>query len=190
MKIQRWAIIFLFFTGLCLSINGCKKPYQKSKNSICLPGHVFIIYLGEVNKPISPLLIHTEIEDSVKAKYYDKDRDRFIIYGYFMRKYDWDDYLKVEFFDSAQYFLIKEYILSHNTQRDVVKTSNENNSLKIYLLDQCDSISYIVDKENLDYFSHLIDILKNVNNNELLKQLSIYKFIQERDMNFVTCSKK
>jgi len=91
-------------------------------------------------------------------------------------------YLKFGLIDCAQYSFIKKYVLSHNTQRNNT-TTDAFNSVEIFLEDKCDTVSYIIEKTDIGYFSNLIDTLIKFENKDLLKRLGYYKAMQEKDPN-------
>ena len=167
--------IFIFTLLLLFSCNKYKKTdilIQKDliKIDTCLSGFIIIQYRGEVDHPVKSLLIRTDKKDTNYLKYIAR-KSSFI--DSFSRKFELNELISTK----NEFGLIKNYIITHNTQKVKIIKKNQNNSQEVIFLDKCDTLDYIVDREDTMYFKNLEDI---VNNNDILRKFFKYsREIQE-----------
>jgi len=165
-KITIISIIILLF-----SIS-CRKGLNNQEQS-CLPGFIWIKYVGITNHIKRFTLIRTLEQDSSFVSYYNnewgegfaKDSTFFNIYC--------NDYIA----NQNQFYKVKKYIISNNTykKRELINMGNYN-AVKIVIIDSCDSIEYIVNSDNKGYFSKMIDSL-NIKDQPLIEYLEYYERI-------------
>lgn len=169
-------------TGLTIAILlsaiflSCKiSPSMKEKE--CLPGHVFLWYTGVCNHPKSTTFFRTNEKDTSYMQYSINSK-----YDLRLSRWNLIDYCRYVNMDEDTYFIIKRFVILNDTHRLSYADSIESeiNSTKIFIQDKCDTVSYIVNKSDSNYFAKLIKDLKKCKNKELLFQLRYYKFIQER----------
>lgn len=167
---------FIFGIIWLLMLCSCS---NKKKLKECLPGHILIMYIGEVNKPPYSLLMRTNENDTTYFRYtkeeynlFSKDEFADPVKKYFFRN---------EIITNEIYSIMKQYILDHNTQKDFNINHSEYNAMKLFLSDKCDSTEYIVDETDIGYFSGLIDTLKSTKNETIFTYLNYYKNIQENN---------
>jgi hypothetical protein len=145
----------------------------------CLPGHVFLCYLGEANHPKGTHFLRTNDKDTSYMQYSDFQK-----YDLGLTRWLLLDYCRYVNIDEDAYFIIKKFVLSNDTHRlsiaDTVSYSTMINSTRIFIQDKCDTVSYIVNKSDSNYFGKLIKDLKKCKNKDLLSHLRYYKHIQER----------
>jgi len=147
---------------------------QKAEGWECLPASVLVVYLGEENKPVYPLLIRTDMKDSSYLKFVGGGKEKFDKYGFDVSR----NYLRMSAIDKQHYDLMKNYILSHNTGKDRNFHNSNQNTMKIILSDKCDFLMYSVDEAQKGFFSRLIDTLNLEEEDKLRKYLNYYQEIQ------------
>lgn len=166
-------VIAVFLSAFFLSCNTSKTKNEKE----CLPGHVFLCYLGDSNHPKSTTFWRTYVKDTSYMQYsIDSINDLRLSREHLI---DYCLYIKI---DNDEYFKIKEFVISNDTHNTSIADINGSriNSTRIFIQDKCDTVSYIVKKSDSNYFAKLIKELKKSKNKELLSKLRYYKYIQER----------
>jgi hypothetical protein len=168
--------LFLSFSVLCSCLNNNNKT-QQGGNKKCLPAIVLIGYLGESNKPTYPLVIRTNENDTSYLEFIGFENEKFKKAGFMSSK----EYYRLSTINPEMFFLLKNYIVTHNTHKDRTVFNADATTMKIVLYDKCDSVSYSVNKEDKGYFSKMIDILNLKNSDELWNYIHYYHEIQEWD---------
>lgn len=152
---------------------------QTKKEKECLPGHVFLWYAGEANHPKGTTFFRTSEKDTSYMQYSNGSK-----YPLGLTRWHLLDYCRYINMDEDAYFIIKRFVITNDTHRlsmaDTDSYLSRINSTKFFIQDKCDTVSYIVDKSDSNYFARLIKDLKKSKNKELLFQLRYYKYIQER----------
>ena len=164
------------FWGLLLFSFSCGKK-NKDADAKCFPATIIVVYLGETEKRIFPLLIRTDEKDSSYLKCFGGGKDKFDKYGFSESA---SEYMNENIMSRDTYRVIKKYISDHNTHYNTSCTGNDPYRLKIILSDKCDFIMYSVGRENEDYFANLIATLSSDVDNRILNNLDYYKNIQSR----------
>jgi hypothetical protein len=169
------SLVFLFISFSC-----SKKKLPQVYEKQYLPGSALIVSLGEeVGKPKHPLLIRTDETDTIFYRYdientlENIEKNGFIFNS---KEYRLDYKMNPEMF-----YLLKEYIIMHNTHRNRTILNADYNTLKIVFADQCDSLAYTVNKADTGYFSNMIDYIK-VNDEKLERYLLYYQEVQNRNI--------
>jgi len=167
--------IFTFTLLLFLSCNNHKKTDILShkdiiNNDTCLTGFIIIQYRGEVDHPVKSLLIRTDKKDTNYLKYI---ASKSSMIDSFSRKFELNEIISTK----NEFGIIKNFIITHNTQKKIIIKNNQNNSQEVIFIDKCDTLDYIVDREDTFYFKNLENI---VNNNDILRKYFKYsRNIQE-----------
>lgn len=165
-------ILIMLYASLLLSCSSDKKKVEREK---CLPGIVLIGYQGEVDKPVYPLVIRTDAKDSTYQEFIGFENAKFQKTGFISST----EYFRISTVEPKVYHILKTYIIMHNTHK-VRSIFNANvNTLKIILIDQCDSLAYTVDKEDQCYFLKMNDTIDIKENSELKDYLWYYHEILE-----------
>jgi len=177
------SILILIALILCSCNN--KKDNLSKEIDPCLSGFILMVYIGENSAPIFSTLIRTDDKDSTYYKrYIGGGREMFLKNDFTLDEY-WDkNYIKKITINDANYNILKEYIINNNTKRVDVENVDDYSykcPIKVILSDKCDSIVYIVNKTDTNYFNRLVDITQTFENENLTKQLIYYKEWQELD---------
>lgn len=167
-------IVGLIFSFLMFSCFNNKKG-KEVENKKCLPAYILIIYLGEDNKPTYPLVIRTDEKDTSYLKFIGSEKEKLDKNGFTTSK----EYIRIHTVKPETYYLLKSYIVAHNSHKDRTIFNASNNTMKVILSDQCDSVMYAVDKAEKGYFSKMIDTLNLKNDDELRSYINYYHQIQE-----------
>lgn len=169
-------INFAFTIFISIILLSCNIS-QTKKEKVCLPGHVFLWYAGEANRPKSTTFLRTSEKDTSYMQYSNGSK-----YPLGLTRWHLLDYCQYINMDEDTYLIIKRFVLSNDTHRSSIADSMGSgiNSTKIFIEDKCDTVSYIVEKSDSNYFARLIKDLKKSKNKELLLELRWYKHIQER----------
>lgn len=168
-------ILFISVLLLFCSCNNLEKKHlTNNKNRIskdtCLNGFILIEYLGEVDHPVKSLLIRTDKKDTTYTKYIG---DKSVIHSHF-REFDLNEIISTK----KEFEIIKNYIMTHNTQKKRTCIDDGFNTQLITLLDKCDTLYYVVYRTDKMYFKNLEDIVKD---NEILRRYFEYSLrIQEQ----------
>jgi hypothetical protein len=163
--------MFLFVSFSCTKKNKVQQ-YEEQ----CFPGSLSILPFGDGNKPPHPLFIRTDETDTTYYKYDVEDNlENMTNIGYNMDK----DYFYKYHVNFELFHLLKEYVIKYNTHRNytMIDIEGDCNTVKIVFEDQCDSISYTVNKSDIGYFSNMIELIKP--DEELKRYLSSFQEIQE-----------
>lgn len=160
-----------------LSLVSCSnnKMGQGTGKEKCLHPIILIGYLGETNKPVYPLVIRTDESDTTYLKYIGFENEKFQKTGFITSK----EYFRMSTVKPEIYSILKSYIVAHDTHKDRTIFNANANTMKIILVDECDSIAYAVDKEEKGYFSKMIDTLNLKKDDELQDYINYYHQIQE-----------
>jgi len=169
-KITIISITVLLFFMCCKKTN--KTDFDNVEQS-CLPGFVWINYVGITDKIKRFTLIRTSKNDSLFLSYYKNEwGGGFVNDSLFFAIYC-NNYIT----DSKQLSRLKNYIISHNTsQKEELANVNNYNAVKVAIIDQCDSVEYIVNSGNKGYFSNMIDSL-DIKDKSLIEYLDFYERI-------------
>lgn len=153
----------------------------------CLSGFILMVYLGEINHPVYPFVLMTDEQDSTYYYRYmsdnirEHDIDKLEKYGFLMTDFPKGRSIMNATIDKKAYNTLKEYIIENNTNKDLNYWSEDDNAIRIILADQCDSITYAINKEDTNYFKNLLEITLPCGNQKLQKGLEYYKGLQEFD---------
>lgn len=153
-----------------------KKPPQV-KYQKCLPAFAMIVCLQKENKPKYPLIIRTNKNDTSYLNVIGSDKEKLDRNGFTTSK----EYLRVSAINIEGYSKMKNYIIAHNTHKDRTVFNADNNTIRIMLVDKCDTLSYAVDKTDKEYFSKMIDALNLEPDDELRGFIYYYHEIQKWD---------
>ena len=172
MKTKKIIIISITIFLFLISCKRTNKTVSNNEELFCLPGFIWIDYVGITNKIKPFTLIRTSGNDSSFVPYYkeawqgfDDDTTFFNIYC--------NNYIT----DSKQFYELKKYIISHNTYKKEELINIDNyNAIKIAIIDQCDSIEYVVNSKEKGYFSNMIDSLE-IKENSFIRYLNYYETI-------------
>lgn len=166
-------VIVIFLSVIILSCN----ISQTKKAKECLPGHVFLCYAGDSNRPKSTTFLRTSEKDTSYMQYSIDSKYDLLLSRWHLLKYC--SYINI---DEDEYLKIKEFVISNDTHKLSIADcmGSRINSTRIFIQDKCDTVSYIVEKSDSNYFGKLIKILNKSKNKELLFELKYYKYIQER----------
>jgi hypothetical protein len=146
----------------------------KKHETQCLHGSLSILPFGDGNKPPHPLFIRTDETDTAYYQYDVEDNLKNMErLGYIIDK----DYFYKYCMNFESFSLLKEYIMTHDTYKNYTMINGDDNTIKIVFADQCDSLTYTVNREDTVYFSNMIDFIK-VNDEKLREYLSYYQSIQ------------
>lgn len=169
-------VVTIFLSVLLLSCN----ISQTKKKKECLPGHAFLCYAGDSNRPKRTTFLRTSEKDTSYMQYSIDSIDS--IYDLRLSRWHLLKYCSYINIDEDEYLKIKEFVISNNTHKLSIADSmgSRINSTRILIEDKCDTVSYIVEKSDSNYFGKLIKDLKKSKNKELLSKLRYYKHIQER----------
>ena len=176
------AIIFCACTS-----NKKDKERMSELSDPCLSGFVLMVYLGEINHPVYPFVMMTDEKDSTYYYRYmsdnikEHDIEKLDKYGFLITDFPKGHSTMNAIVDGETYNALKKYIIEHNTNKDLNYWSEDNNAIRIILTDQCDSITYAINKEDTNYFKNLLEITFPRTNQDLQKGLEYYKGLQEFD---------
>jgi len=137
----------------------------------CLNGFILIKYLGEEDHPVKSLLIRTDKKDTTYLKFADKSTRRDLP----NRKFHLNNIISTK----NEIEIIKNYLTIHNTKKKRYVEENLNNSQEVIFQDKCDTLNYVVDRTDTNYFKNLINIIKG--NDLLVKYFNYTRRIQESD---------
>ncbi len=101
-------------------------------------------------------------------------------YGFIIPKIVKEEYLKKAIVDDNTFNIIRTYIEKNNTGINKNIWSSDDTTSKIILEGQHDSLVYVVDKSNIDYYSNLIQLIKPFNNKNLMEALQYYEELTHR----------
>ena len=171
--------IFVLIGAFMLIMLSCsdKKENQKNKDT-CLSGFVLIVSLGEeFGKQKHPLLIRVDEADTIFLKYDVEDNlENIEKNGFIFRR---DVYFLDTKINAETFYLLKEYIIEHNTHVNKTILNADYNTIKIVFEDQCDSIAYTINKLDTGYFTNMIEHL-NVSDEVLKGRLVNFQEVQDR----------
>lgn len=176
------AIIFCTCTG-----NKKEEARVVELSDPCLSGFVLMVYLGEINHPVYPFVLMTDEQDSTYYNRYmsdnikERDIEKLDKYGFLMTDFPKGRSTMNAIIDGKTYNTLKEYIIENNTNKDLNYWNGDNNAIRVILTDQCDSITYAINKEDTNYFKNLLKITLPYGNQNLQKGLEYYKGLQEFD---------
>lgn len=177
--------IFILFVLILSSCNTNNKNNLSKTIDACLPGFVLMVYIGENSAPIFSTLIRTNETDSTYYNRYIGGGREMFLRNDFAIDENWDkNYIKKIMINDVNYNTLKEYIVNNNTKREEVENVDDYSftcPIKVILSDRCDSIVYIVNKTDTNYFKRLVDLTQTFENENLTKQLIYYKEWQEFD---------
>ena len=170
-KINFAVTIFLSVFFLSCNISQTKKKKE------CLPGHAFLCYAGDSNHLKNTTFWRTNEKDTSYMQYSIDSKYDLRLSRWHLLKYC--SYINI---DEDEYLKIKEFVISNDTHKLSIADcmGSRINSTRIFIQDKCDTVSYIVEKSDSNYFAKLIKDLKKSKNKELLSKLRYYKYIQER----------
>jgi hypothetical protein len=165
---------------LIISFSCSKNKLTQKYDKQCLPGSVLIVSLGEeLGKPKTPLLIRTLETDTTFFRYdVENNFENMEKMEFIFRK---DVYFFNYIMDSKIFYLLKEYIITHNTHQNKTILNADYNTLKIVFFDHCDSLAYTVNKNDNGYFSNMANYIK-VKDERLEKYFLYYQEIQNKDI--------
>ena len=126
----------------------------------CFDGFIIIQYRGEVDHPVKSLLIRTNKRDTAYLSYI---ANKSSMRDSFSRMFELNEIISTK----NEFEIIKNYIITHNTQKKKVCVNNGINSHEIILIDRCDTLDYIVDRKDKMYFKNFVDIIQE---NKLLRK--------------------
>lgn len=176
---------------ICACTNNKKEEARETELSDpCLSGFILMVYLGEINHPVYPFVIMTDKKDSTYYYRYmsddikEHDIEKLDKYGFFITNFPKGHSIMNATVDKEAYYALKKYIVKNNTNKDLSYWSRDNNAIRIILTDQCDSITYAVNKEDVDYFKRLLEITSPFTNHDLQKGLEYYKGLQDFDYGY------
>lgn len=172
-------IIYLLSFISC-SNNNSQKQENSSLEKNHFPQYILIVYMGEINHPVSPLLIVTDNQDTTYLKYMRENKENLENYGFIIPKIVKEEYLKKAIVDDNTFNIIRTYIEKNNTGINKNIWSSDDTTSKIILEGQHDSLVYVVDKSNIDYYSNLIQLIKPFNNKNLMEALQYYEELTHR----------
>lgn len=175
---------------ILLAIIGCSCSNNKELNTLktldpCMQGFVLIVYIGENSAPIPALLIRTDEKDSTYYKRFVGESREMFLKNHFIINESWEkDYMKKVTISEMNYNVLKKYIVNNNTGRKEIDNIDDYSfkcPIKVFLSDNCDSIVYIVNTTDTNYFKNLLDTTQLFKDEKLNKQLIYYKGLQEFD---------
>ena len=170
----------LIFTILSLLVfYSCDKPLKTSvpvkkafmNVDTCLQGFIIIQYIGEQDKPVKSLLLRTNGNDTA---YYQFIRGNKTIRNHSIRRFVLNELIISKY----EFGVLKEYIKSSKIKKTNILTDDMLNPQQVKLIDKCDTIKYIVDKYDTNYFKNLIQLIKN---DSLRRYLKYSAAIQESE---------
>jgi hypothetical protein len=163
----------VFFTFTLFSCFDKRRELDTEK---CLPAIILIGYLGESNKPVYPLIIRTRESDTTYMEFIGFENEKFQRTGILTSR----EYLRITTISAQQYNQLKNYVVVNNPQSEQTIFNANANTLKLILVDKCDSITYTVDNTVNGYFSNMIEMLNLNKKDSVLKgYLKYYQEIQE-----------
>jgi len=164
-------IVIFALSLFCSCNNHENKPTTKNRNIInkdtCLDGFISIEYIGEVDHPVKTLLIRTDKNDTSYTKYIGIKSD--VLSNF--RKSNLNEIILTK----NEFKIIKNYITTHKKSTCV---DNGFNTQLVTLLGKCDTLFYIVDRTDTNYFKNIADKVKN--NAMLRKYFEYSRRIQEK----------
>ena len=175
--------IFLFIFTFIIYCSCSNQKKEKHDIDPCLPGYILVVYMGEQNKPIFPTLIRTDEQDTSFYKYIGFTAELYDKNGFVISELVEKEYMKKVTIEETLYQTIKQYIIKNDTKKEKVIIDDGYNTLKIILKDKCDSITFIVDESDVDFFSNLIDSTSSFKNENLQQYLADEEYIQKKKRN-------
>jgi len=166
----------LIMISLLILLIGCSNSkFQNTER--CLPGSIFFIRIGVENNHVPPkLLITTDKKDSSYLKYIGRDQKHFNKYNFVISDADFEyGYVRFDEVDKEQYHLIKNFITSDTLHLIKSDSWDGGEAVEIIIDDKCDSLIFIVEKKNLDFFSQLQSLIKDYKNVDLNKHLEYFR---------------
>lgn len=181
--------IHIIIVLLILSLSCTEKSHKDNTQMCppCIPGFILIVNLGEANNSIIPLVSNTNKDDSTYYYRYisdgvDKhDLEKLDKYGFLITDFPFGKSVTNVFIDAQTYCSIKKYIIQNDTKKNLNYWNSDNNSIRIILSDQCDSITYGIRKDDLRYFENLLDSINKFDNKDLEREITEYKNVHEFD---------
>ena len=173
MKTKKNIIMSVSVFLLLISCNRTNKTNIDHKELSCLPGFIWINYVGEEDKIKRFTLIRTSENDSSYVSFYKDEWGG----GFSNDKLFFEIYCNNYITNSKQFIELKRHIISHNNHKknELINTDNRN-SVRIVMIDKCDSVEYIVNGGDKGYFSNIIDSLE-IKEETLIKFLGYYERI-------------
>lgn len=176
-----FAYMVLFIIGLSCSDN--TKTRKIEILNPCMPGFILIVYIGENSAPVPALLMRTDEKDSTYYKRFVGEEREMFLKNDFIIDESWEKFYMNKFYiDTSAYSIIKRYIIKHKTNKNRIERAEDYSSaypFKIILSDKCDSIVYVVDNRDSDYFKQLLDSTTLLKNEELKYLLNYFRKIQD-----------
>lgn len=157
---------------LLLSCSNSKQYKSTDEDNICLPGYIWIEYVGITDKISRFTLIRTSEKDSsfFSTSYYANWSEPVWSSDEVFRIYCNNVLVNRDLLNK-----LKIHILSHNTYKKVELATIDNyNAVRVVYVDSCDSIEYVVNNENVNYFSNIIDSLQ-IMDKSIIKILNYYE---------------
>lgn len=161
-------IIIICLLGLVSCTNN---SFNKQRNSSLRKNdfhqYILIVYMGEINHPVSPLLIVTDIKDSSYLKYIGESKEKLESQGFLINKTLEKEYMKRIVVHDNTFNILRNYIEKNNTGVNNNIWRSDNSTSKIILEYKGTSIIYTIDKSTPDYYINLIEETKESNNKDL-----------------------
>lgn len=172
MKKLKLSIVIL--ASICCSFCSKKQRNLESNNQIsineqCLSGFVLFEYIGEVNKPVKSLVLKTNSKDT---SYYDFSQHKQSIHDKNSRLYLVKEYI----ISDTDYHAIKEYIVKRIKIKSSLNDKLQNTASSVVLIDNCDTIFFVVDYKSYGFYSEIMKILPD--HSELNKSFNFYRKLQ------------
>lgn len=163
-------IISFFFLLSCTNV---RKQNMADEKSSCLPGYIWITYVGESTRITRFTLIRTSSSDTSYLSTYQERWKGLADDGLF--KIYCNNYIA----DINLFSQLKKYVISNHTHKEYnLFNINNYSAINIIIVDKCDSIGYIVNESDPDYFSKMVDSLK-ITDDKLKEYLLYYHGIQK-----------
>lgn len=183
---KKYSIVILITYLLSLiscSNNNSQKPKDDSVEKNKFPQYILIVYMGEINHPVSPFLIMTDILDTTYLKYMGESKENLEDHGFIIPKTVKERYLKRAIIDNNTFNIIRRYIEKNNTGINQNIWNSDNSTSKIIIEYNHKSIIYTVDKSTPDYYLKLMKEIKSLNNKDLYNGLKYINKICQRAKN-------
>jgi hypothetical protein len=178
MKTRYFIFIISSLLLLLFSCTKVKRLELVQEKQDCLPGYIWINYVGETNHIKRFTLIRTCEQDTSYLVSAQEDWN-----SWYNDKTFFDTYCNNYIVDVALFSRLKNYIQSHNTQKkEEMENMDGYTDVKVVLIDSCDSIGYIVNGKDAGYFSNMIDSVKP--DSKLREYLKYYQRIQNRKIEY------
>lgn len=143
--------------------------------SQCSSGHILFIYVGELDHPIKPLILHTP-NDTTYLQY--KGRDPESVFWIF-NSYIGYSKENIDIIDTIFYSEMKNKILDY----DNINNTDSSFYFQIIAVDGCDSISAKI--YNGDYaFSFFSELDSLANNNNLRNAATSFKYYKQMQLQY------